>query len=109
MATIQELMPYLEQGYIANDEVRHAYLNPKKQEGTLVFIWTAYEMEGEWSGPDTHTAKHVLTWQSTRWGILCHTAPTVPGGGISEYAEDNPEHIKQAIAADLAYKAKDWR
>lgn len=31
MATIQQLMPYLEQGYIAHDHVRRAYLEPKKQ------------------------------------------------------------------------------
>ena len=105
MATIKELMPYLEQGYIANDGMRHAYLHPIKQGETLTFEWKAYEMEGEWSGPETHTHAYVLTWRSDRWGILCHTKPTNPGGGTSEYEEDEPEKIKQAIADGLAYKA----
>ena len=64
MATIQQLMPYLEQGYIAYDHVRCAYLEPKKQGDALVFEWKAYEMEGEWSGPDIHTREYVLAWKS---------------------------------------------
>jgi len=106
MATIQQLMPYLEQGYIAHDHVRHAYLYPQKQEdGMLTFKWTAYEMEGEWSGPDIHSQEYVLTWKSDRWGILCHTHP----GGGSEYATDKPEQIEQAIADGLAYKDRSFR
>ena len=111
MATIQQLMPYLEQGYIAVDHVRigPAYLHPKKQGDTLVFEWTAYEMESEWSGPVIHSKEYVLTWNSDEWGILCHTQPTVPHGGTSEYDEDKPERIEQAIADGLAYKAEGFR
>lgn len=111
MATISALMPYLEQGYIAVDHHRigPAYLHPKKQDDTLVFEWTAYEMESEWSGPVIHPKDSVLTWKSDRWGILCHTKPTVPHGGTSEYDTDEPEQIAQAIADELAYKAEDFR
>jgi hypothetical protein len=111
MATIKELLPYLEQGYIATDMVRigPAYLHPKKQDDILVFEWTAYEMESEWSGPEIHTREYVLTWRSDNWGILCHTKPATPQGGTSEYDEDDPEKIKQAIADGLAYKAEGFR
>lgn len=111
MATIQELMPYLEQGYIAVDHVRTgpAYLRPKKQEGSLVFEWTAYNMESEWAGPEIHAQEYVRTWRSDNWGILCSTKPTVPGGGRSEYSEDRHEQIKQAIAEGLACKADGFR
>ena len=109
MATIQQLMPYLEQGYIAHDHVRRAYLEPKRQGDAVVFEWKAYEMEGEWSGPDIHTREYVLAWKSDRWGILCRTEPILPGGGISEYDTDKPERIEQAIADGLAYKAKGFR
>lgn len=98
MATIRELMPYLEQGYIAHDQVRHAYLEPKKQDGSVVFEWRAYEIEGERSGLETHTAEEVRTWESSRWGILCQR-------GGSEYAEYEHVRIEQAIANGLAYKA----
>ncbi len=101
MATIRDLMPYLEQGYIAVDHVRigPAYLHPKKQDGSLVFEWTAYEMEGEWAGPETHTQEYVRTWRSDDWGILCEEKG-------SEYSEDVPEQIDQAIAEGLAYKTE---
>jgi|SRR6266567_390931 hypothetical protein len=98
MATIQELMPYLKQGYIANDQVRHTYLEPKKQDDSIVFEWKSYEREGKWSGPETHTAEEVRTWESSGWGILCQR-------GGSEYAENEPVRIEQAIANGFAHKA----
>lgn len=89
MATIQQLMPYLERGCTAYDPVRRAYLQPvKKGDGTLEFQWTAYEMEGEWSGPEMHAKASVETWDSDEWGIEC-------GGGESE---EEPDKIEQAIA-----------
>lgn len=103
MATITQLMPYLEQGYTAHDHVRRAYLTPKKQDGALVFEWKAYEMEGEWSGPETHTKEYVLTWKSDRWGIVYTSHPRGLG---SELDTDKPELIERAIAEDRAYKAK---
>ncbi|SRR6266567_1608985 len=106
MATIKTLMPYLEQGYIAFDPVRHAYLTPKKQDGSLVFEWTAYEGESEWSGPETHTQEYVLTWHSDGWGIVYSS---LPNGSGSQLDSDEPEEIGQAIADGLAYKAEDFR
>jgi hypothetical protein len=104
MATIQELMPYLEQGYIAADHVRMgpAYLHPQKQDGGLVFEWTAYQMESEWAKPAIHTQAAVCTWRSNNWGILYQD-------GGSELSTDEPERIKQVIAAGQALKADGFR
>jgi hypothetical protein len=66
-------------------------------------------MESEWSGPQIHSAEYVRTWKSDRWGILCHTKPTIPGGGQSDYAEDETAKIERAIADRLAYKAEGFR
>jgi hypothetical protein len=111
MATIKEFMPYLEQGYIAADHHRigPAYLRPKKQGDALVFEWTAYEMESEWSGPEIHSKDYVLTWQSDNWGIICHTKPMGSLRGTSDYETDEPERREQAIADGLAYKAEGFR
>jgi hypothetical protein len=97
-------MPYLEQGYIAVDHQRMgpAYLYPEKQGETLRFKWTAYNMEGEWAGPDYHSRDYVLTWRSSSWGILMSASG-------SEYDEDEPEKIEKAIAEGRAYKAEDFR
>jgi hypothetical protein len=107
MATIKELMPYLEQGCIAVDHQRigPAYLHPKKQNDAHVFEWTAYEMEGEWSGPEIHSREYVLTWESDDWGILCHSNPD---GWGSEDDESDPKGIEQAIANGRVYKAEGW-
>lgn len=107
MATISELMPYLEQGYTAADHHRHgpAYLTPKKQNGEIVFEWTAYEFEGEWAGPEVHDREYVMTWESDDWGINCHTEPR----GGAEYGADNKEDIEQAIAEGRAYIAEDFQ
>ena len=71
-----------------------------------MFEWIAYEMEGEWSGPDTHSHEYVLTWKSSGWGILYETKS---GGGTSENDTDKPERIEQAIANGSAYKDKSFR
>lgn len=94
MATISALIPYLEKGYQAFDPIRHAYLTPYRQGDALKFEWRAYEMKGEWSGPDYHTREYVLTWQSSNWGI---------GEG---HTYETQEAIDQAIASGRLYKAK---
>lgn len=102
MATIKKLMPYLEQGYSATDYIRigPAYLTPKKQNESIVFEWTAYNMESEWAEPEIHTQEYVCTWRSSNWGILC------ADGSGSEYSEDDPEKINQVIADGRAYKSE---
>jgi hypothetical protein len=98
MATIQKLMQYLEQGYTAIDNYRigPAYLTPQKQDdGSLVFEWKAYNMEGDWSGSKIHTQEEVCTWGSDDWGIDCD----------DEGVED-PDQIEQAIANGSANRAE---
>lgn len=98
MATIKDIMPYLEQGYMAIDPYRTgpAYLKPVKQGNDLVFEWTAYNMESEWAGPDMHTKAAVMKWNSDGWGIHCEDEDSV----------ERPEQIEAAIREGRAYKAE---
>jgi len=97
MATIQKLMRYLEQGYTAVDLIRigPAYLRPRKQDDSLVFVWTAYGQDGSLANEKTYTQEQVSKWQSDTWGILLYGEV-----GVAE-----PERIDQAIADGLAHKA----
>lgn len=103
MAVVRDLMPYLERGYALVDHQRWpgpGYLYPLKQGDDLVFEWTGSLGEGgEFSKPEIHSREYVLTWQSDNWGVLCGTGP---GMGGSEYGENDPEKIEQAIAEGRA-------
>jgi hypothetical protein len=102
MATIQELMPYLEQGYTAVEymKIGPAYLRPVKQDDSLVFEFTDYAVDGSMLKQEIYSQEHVLKgWssalRSNDWGI--HLYGEV---GVAEN-----DLIDQAIADGRAHKA----
>jgi hypothetical protein len=98
MATLKALLPYLEQGYHAIDPYRTgpAYVRPFKQGDTTLFLWTAYNMESEWAGPDIWRKDQIMKWNSDGWGIQYD----------EEESADTPELIEQVIREGRAYRDK---
>lgn len=100
MATLKELLPYLEQGYHAIDPSRigPAYIRPYKQGEEIRFEWTAYNMEGEWAGPDIWRKDQIMKWNSDGWGIHYD----------EEQSAETPEQIEQVIREGRASRDKEF-